>query len=88
VRSNVVDVLLDLEGPEPLYRQIAAILTKGIGDGTYPPNRRLPSESELCETYGVSRDTARAAVAVLVSEGLAQTVRGKGTFVLKRADTE
>ena len=79
-------VTLDLDGPEPLKRQIADILRAGITDGTYPPNRRLPSEHELCETYRVSRDTARAATAILVEEGLARTVRGKGTFVAKQGD--
>lgn len=79
---------LDLDGPEPLKQQIADILIKGIQDGTYPPRRRLPSESEICETYGVSRDTARAATAIVVAEGLAHTVRGKGTYVTEQDAAE
>ena len=77
---------VDLDGPEPIYQQIAAVLIKGIEDGTYPPNRRLPSEAELCEEYGVSRKTARAAVAVVVERGVARTVRGKGTYVVAPED--
>lgn len=76
---------VDLDGPEPIYRQIAAVLIEGIEDGTFPPERRLPSESALVERYGVSRKTARAAVAVVVESGYARTVRGKGTFALKRS---
>lgn len=75
---------VDLDGPEPIYRQIAAALIAGIKDGTYPVNRRLPSEAEICEEYGVSRKTARAAVALVVEAGHARTVRGKGTYVLDR----
>ncbi|MEU5077116.1 GntR family transcriptional regulator, partial [Streptomyces asoensis] len=53
---------LDLDGPEPLYEQIAAILAARIADGTYPPRRRVPSEAGIVEEFGVSRPTARAAV--------------------------
>jgi GntR family transcriptional regulator len=72
---------IDLDGPEPLYEQIAAILTARIADGTYPPRRRVPSEAQIVEEFGVSRPTARAATQLLVSRGLVVTVRGKGSFV-------
>ncbi|MFH9977959.1 GntR family transcriptional regulator [Streptomyces sp. NPDC017179] len=73
---------LDLDGPEPLYEQIARVLTTRITDGTYPPRRRIPSEAGIVEEFGVSRPTARAAVQLLVERGLVQTVRGKGSFVV------
>lgn len=72
---------IDLEGPEPLYEQIAAVLAARIADGTYPPRRRVPSEAAICEEFGVARPTARAAVRLLVERGLIVTVRGKGSFV-------
>jgi GntR family transcriptional regulator len=72
---------VDLEGPEPLYEQIAAVLDARIEDGTYPPRRRIPSEADICTEFGVSRPTARAAVRLLVERGLVVTVRGKGSFV-------
>jgi GntR family transcriptional regulator len=74
---------LDLDGPEPLYEQIAAILAARIADGTYPPRRRVPSEAGVCDEFGVSRPTARAAVQLLVERGLIVTVRGKGSFVVE-----
>ncbi|CAL9502978.1 HTH-type transcriptional repressor NagR [Streptomyces sp. enrichment culture] len=73
---------LDLDGPEPLYEQIAQILGARIADGTYPPRRRIPSEAQIVEEFGVSRPTARAAVQLLVERGLVHTVRGKGSFVV------
>ena len=73
---------VDLDGPDPLYEQIAAVLTARIADGTYPPRRRIPSEAGIVDEFGVSRPTARAAVQLLVDRGLVRTVRGKGSYVV------
>lgn len=76
----------ELEGPEPMYRQIADRIAAEIHDGTYRPNARLPSESELCERYDVSRRTIRDAYAILLDKGLVVTSPGKGTYV-RRPDS-
>ncbi|MFC8985194.1 GntR family transcriptional regulator [Streptomyces sp. NPDC057115] len=73
---------VDLDGPDPLYEQIARILEERITDGTYQPRRRIPSEAQIVDEFGVSRPTARAAVQLLVDRGLVHTVRGKGSFVV------
>ncbi|QKV94712.1 GntR family transcriptional regulator [Streptomyces sp. NA02950] len=69
---------------EPRYLQLARILaaeiSKGEGGG-YPPGSQLPSETELLERYGVSRNTVRQAIAELRRMGLAASHQGKGTFV-------
>jgi GntR family transcriptional regulator len=78
---------VDLEGPEPLYEQIAAVLAARIADGTYPPRRRIPAEAALCEEFDVSRPTARSAVRLLNERGLTRTVRGKGTFVVEPGES-
>ncbi len=36
------------------------------------------------QEYGVARETARKAIRVLVAEGLAYAIRGKGTYVKAR----
>lgn len=79
---------IDLDGPEPLYEQIAAVLTARIADGTYLPRRRIPSEAALCEEFGVARPTVRSAVALLVERGLVKTVRGKGVYVIDQATND
>jgi DNA-binding GntR family transcriptional regulator len=68
----------------PPYRQIAEIIKRGIQSGKYPPNTRIPTESELVETYEVARSTARRAVAALREQGLVYTVPARGTYVAQQ----
>src|SRR5690625_3781018 len=60
----------NLDGPEPMYRRIAAIVVGRIADGTCKPNTTVPPELEVCDEFGVSRRTARSAYAVLRDAGL------------------
>ncbi|MFE3461294.1 GntR family transcriptional regulator [Nocardiopsis aegyptia] len=71
---------IDLDGPEPIYKQIAAVIRRRIADGTYPPNRVVPSEAAVCEEFGVSRRTARSVYALLTEQGWVVRVPGRGTF--------
>jgi GntR family transcriptional regulator len=72
---------LDREGPEPPYVQVAAILRARIKSGELPPRRRLPSINDLVGEFGIARTTASKALHLLIEEGLAETVRGMGTYV-------
>ena len=74
---------IDPLGPVPPYRQIAAIIKRGILSGQFPADTRIPTESELVETFEVARSTARRAVAALREEGLVYTVPARGTYVAK-----
>ena len=65
----------------PLYHQTAEILRTRIVQNVWKQGDRLPSESQLCEEFGVSSITMRRAVATLVAEGLLVRLQGKGTFV-------
>lgn len=70
---------MNVTRPQPRYLQIAEHLRELVAAGA--PGARLPSETELCERFGVSRMTARQAVQLLVTEGLLYRRRGQGTFV-------
>jgi DNA-binding GntR family transcriptional regulator len=67
----------------PQYRSIAADLRGLIESGQLRPGDPLPSESALARRYGVSRGTARHALAELAGAGLVQPVHGKGRYVRK-----
>ena len=73
-------MVIDLDGPEPMYQQIARVIRERIKDGTYQANRPVPSESDICEEFNVSRRTARSAYVLLTKEGLIIRVPGKGTY--------
>jgi len=74
-------IKIDPTGPVPPYRQIAEIIRKRIKSGEYPKDSRIPTESEIVETWEVARTTARRAIAVLREEGLVYTVPQRGTYV-------
>jgi GntR family transcriptional regulator len=72
---------IDLGSFEPAYSQLAGILRRQIAAGIYRPGDRLPSETELCERYGLSRMTVRRVIKILVDQGVVRTSQGRGTFV-------
>jgi DNA-binding GntR family transcriptional regulator len=67
--------------PRGTSRCIAEDLRHRIRDGVLVPGSLVPSEARLCEEYGVARGTARAALALLVDDGLVEVVPGVGRRV-------
>ncbi len=68
----------------PLYLQLADRLARAIQDGTYAEGKRIPSEPELMDRYGVSRVTVRLAMRQLFQEGRIIRKQGMGTFVRQK----
>jgi GntR family transcriptional regulator len=71
---------VDPHAAEPSYLQLAAQLRGRIADGRIGPREALPSISQLTGETGLAVNTVRHAVAVLVEEGYAYTVPGRGTY--------
>ncbi len=76
-----IEKTIDRESQDKLYVQVSAILREKIEQEEWPANTQIPTEDELCFTYGVSKATVRIAVAELVREGYLRRQQGKGTFV-------
>ena len=67
---------------KPRYAELGDLLQAAIEKGEYAVGTLLPTELELCERFSVSRHTARAALAQLISAGLVQRRPGAGTRVI------
>lgn len=75
---------LDRYSSVPLHIQVTNFIRDKIYTHEWEPNRKIPTELELCETLGVSRGCLKRGIKTLVDEGLLVQYRGRGTFVTAR----
>ncbi len=78
-------LLIDKKSPVPYYDQLAELLRHEIGrqlasGETY----QLPSENELAEQHGISRQTVRHALDELERDGWIYRQKGVGSFAVAR----
>lgn len=66
-------------GRIPKYEAVAAALRERLAAMTV--HEALPTERELMVDFGVSRNTVRQAIGVIVASGLVYNVQGSGTYV-------
>lgn len=64
------------------YKNIYDTLVRELEEGVFPVGSCLPTENELAERFGVSRQTVLKALDLLKNEGFLTGVRGRGTFVI------
>lgn len=62
------------------YARIVEII---LGDGLEVGDR-LPSEARLAETFGMSRTVVREALVRLAADGITESRRGAGSYVMRR----
>ena len=72
-----------MRNEETKYQTLIEYITGMVNDGTYQPGEKLPSENDLSNQLGISRQTVRKALSLLEEEGVVRRVRGSGTFVRK-----
>lgn len=84
VPAGSAGALLHAEAAGPLSAQVYARVVEAILRGDYGPLGKLPTESELAATYGVSRPTVREALSRLRSDGVVDSKRGAGTYVVRK----
>ena len=76
-----------MESKKTLSSQIEDVLyQKIIIEQIYALGEKLPNENILSGELGVSRTTLREAVRSLVSQGVLNIRRGKGTFITENVD--
>jgi len=67
------------------YRRIYRTLKAAIASGEYKTGQRLPSESELVQTFGASRITVNRALRELQLGGIIDRRAGSGSYVRAEA---
>ncbi|MEU1270853.1 winged helix-turn-helix domain-containing protein [Streptomyces sp. NPDC005799] len=65
------------------FQRVADELRFRMTNGTYPEKSFLPSQRDLAEELGVSRDTVQRALRELVDEGWIESKQGSGSRVIK-----
>ncbi|MEU4511688.1 GntR family transcriptional regulator [Nonomuraea wenchangensis] len=77
---------LDPNADRPLFKQLADRVREQIRTGELSPGHKLPSLHRLADTYGVGVATVEDALAQLRGEGLIETRKGVGSFVLEELE--
>ena len=65
----------------PIYLQIADMLSDGVLTGRYGPGERMPSVREMAVAIEVNPNTVQRTYAALQEWGVVETRRGQGYFV-------
>lgn len=73
----------DRKAKKAIYKQLAEYIENGIANGTFPPDKPLPSERYLAKELNINRSTVVSAYDELESNGLIQRNRGSGTTISK-----
>ncbi len=72
---------LRLERKPKLSERVFTALRGQVVGGDIAPGQKLPTESQLTETFGVSRTVIREAITLLAADGLVESRQGAGVFV-------
>lgn len=76
------------EMPVPKYYRLKMDIIGKINTGVWTDHVKLPSESEFCRQYGVSRITVRKTLDELVASKYIYKMQGKGTYVAPQSQRE
>lgn len=74
-------IMIDYKSRLPIYEQLVERIRSLAIDGIYAPGDKLPSVRQLSGELGINPNTVQRAYNTLVSQGVAETVAGKGIFV-------
>lgn len=81
----MVAVRIDVQGGDPVWRQIADQVRAALIAGRLKPGTRLATVRELAVDLGVNHNTVAEAYRQLAGEGFLSLERGRGAVVLERA---
>jgi GntR family transcriptional regulator len=76
---------VDFHAGKPVYLQLADQVRHGAASGKLQPGDPLPSLRPLAEELSINRNTIARAYSELESQGIIETIPGKGFFLKKAA---
>ena len=79
---------IDRTSAVPYYLQLGLIVERQILNGDFSPEGRLPSETELCRTFDLSRSTVRETFRYLQKRNLIKMIPRRGAFVIDAAPND
>ncbi|MDQ6769355.1 MAG: GntR family transcriptional regulator [Gemmatimonadota bacterium] len=74
---------VDTTSPNPIYAQLDRSIRAAIATGKLEPGARLPTVRQLAVDLAVNANTVARVYAQLERDGVLETRRGVGTFVLE-----
>jgi GntR family transcriptional regulator len=78
---------IDPKSTVPIYRQIVEQLSRAVEAGVYGPGESLPSQRTLAVELRVNPNTVQRAFDELLRDGVIESQRGRGMFVVDRRRT-
>lgn len=76
------DKQLNKNVPIPFYYQLKELLLEYIQES--PAHTLFPTETQLCDHFGISRTTVRQTLGELTAEGYLLRQKGKGTMIVPK----
>ena len=80
-RGKQQDGVRQMAGQEAKYQKIINWVRQEIADGSLRSGDKLPSEKELSDRFGLSRQTVRHATGELEAQHIVSRVQGSGTYI-------
>ncbi|HEX3800014.1 MAG TPA: GntR family transcriptional regulator [Verrucomicrobiae bacterium] len=74
-------IQLNYKSGKPVYLQVVDQIKSATASGALRPGEPLPSIRPLAEQLRINRNTVSKAYAELESQGIIETIAGKGCFV-------
>jgi len=74
---------MEFDHSRPIYEQIVEEFKKKLIRKDVEPGEKIPSQRELAQEIKVNPNTVQRAYREMENEGITQTLRGKGTFIVE-----
>lgn len=74
-------IKINAKSPKPKYRQIIDSIYNSIENGALKKGDKVPSINQVCDAFGLSRDTVMLAFGELKSKGVLMSQPGKGYYI-------